>query len=41
MFLIINMLPLLYPTGEVDNDIEKIKEFYQTVTAKYPENGVR
>ncbi len=33
--------PLFYPTGDVDGDIEKIKDFYRTVTAKYPENGVR
>ena len=29
------------PTGDVDSDIEKIKDFYRTKTAKYPENGVR
>jgi 1-acyl-sn-glycerol-3-phosphate acyltransferase len=29
------------PTGDVDADIEKIKDFYRTKSGKYPENGVR
>jgi 1-acyl-sn-glycerol-3-phosphate acyltransferase len=33
--------PVFYPTGDVEGDIEKIKDFYRTVTAKYPENGIR
>jgi 1-acyl-sn-glycerol-3-phosphate acyltransferase len=32
--------PAIYPTGNVDEDIEKIKAFYRTKTAKYPEMGV-
>lgn len=33
--------PIFYPTGDVEGDIEKIKDFYRTVTPKYPEQGVR
>lgn len=33
--------PLFYPTGDAEGDIEKIKAFYRTKTAKYPEKGVR
>ncbi|MCC9168306.1 1-acyl-sn-glycerol-3-phosphate acyltransferase [Pontibacter harenae] len=33
--------PTIYPTGDVEADIEKIKAFYRTKTAKFPENGVR
>jgi 1-acyl-sn-glycerol-3-phosphate acyltransferase len=33
--------PVFYPTGNVDADMEEIKSFYRTKTAKYPEKGVR
>jgi 1-acyl-sn-glycerol-3-phosphate acyltransferase len=33
--------PLFYPTGNYESDLEKIKNFYRTITAKYPEKGVR
>ena len=33
--------PIIYPTGDVDADIEKLKAFYRTKTGKFPENGVR
>jgi len=31
---------VFYPTGDYEGDLEKIKSFYRTVTAKYPEQGV-
>ena len=33
--------PIIYPTGDVEGDIEKIKAFYRTKKGKYPELGVR
>ncbi len=33
--------PVFYPTGDIDADIEKIKDFYRTKKGKYPEQGVR
>jgi len=33
--------PAVMPTGDVDADLEKIKDFYRTKTGKYPEKGVR
>lgn len=33
--------PVFHPTGDVEADIEAIKAFYRTKTAKYPEQGVR
>ncbi|MFD2244895.1 1-acyl-sn-glycerol-3-phosphate acyltransferase [Pontibacter ruber] len=33
--------PTIYPTGDIDADMEKILAFYRTKTAKYPEQGVR
>ncbi len=32
--------PLFHPTGNMEEDIEKIKIFYRGITAKYPEKGV-
>lgn len=32
---------VFYPTGDMAKDVEEIKAFYRTKTAKYPENGVR
>nr|WKN40190.1 1-acyl-sn-glycerol-3-phosphate acyltransferase [Tunicatimonas sp. TK19036] len=29
-----------YPTGDAEQDIERIKEFYRTIHAKFPEKGV-
>jgi 1-acyl-sn-glycerol-3-phosphate acyltransferase len=33
--------PIFYPTGNTEADIEEIKSFYRSITAKYPEQGVR
>lgn len=33
--------PIFYPTGDVEEDIEKIKAFYRTKKGKYPDQGVR
>ena len=31
--------PVLMPTGDIENDMKKIHDFYLTVTAKYPEKS--
>lgn len=33
--------PLFYPGENYEDDLEKIKSFYRTVTPKYPEKGVK
>jgi len=33
--------PVVYPTGDVEADIERIKAFYRTKKGKYPEQGIR
>lgn len=33
--------PIFHTTGNMDADIEKIKDFYRDKVAKFPENGVR
>lgn len=33
--------PTFYPTGDIDKDIETIKDFYRPIKGKYPELGVR
>ncbi|MDB5281534.1 MAG: Acyltransferase [Bacteroidota bacterium] len=33
--------PTFYPTGDIDKDIEAIKDFYRPIKGKYPELGVR
>ncbi|MHA6249263.1 1-acyl-sn-glycerol-3-phosphate acyltransferase [Pontibacter sp. CAU 1760] len=33
--------PTIYPSGDIEADMEKIMDFYRTKTAKFPENGVR
>lgn len=33
--------PVIIPSGNMDEDIEAMKGFGRTVTAKYPENGIR
>ncbi|MFC6999606.1 lysophospholipid acyltransferase family protein [Rufibacter roseus] len=33
--------PVIYPTGNYEEDLEKIQAFYRTVTPKYPEHGVK
>lgn len=33
--------PVFFPTGNMENDLEQIKNFYRSVKGKYPENGVR
>ena len=33
--------PVFMPTGNMEEDIEKIKEFYRPIQAKYPEKGVK
>lgn len=32
--------PIYYPTGDVEQDMEKIKDFYREKIAKYPAQGV-
>ena len=33
--------PVFYPTGDVDKDIETIKDFYRPIKGRHPELGVR
>jgi 1-acyl-sn-glycerol-3-phosphate acyltransferase len=33
--------PVILPSGNMDEDIEAMKAFGRTVTAKFPENGIR
>jgi len=33
--------PMIIPSGNMDEDIEIMKEFGRTVTPKFPENGIR
>jgi len=33
--------PCVYPSGNYEADLEKIQAFYRTITAKYPEKGVK
>lgn len=33
--------PILYPSGNIDEDMKIIMDFYRTKTGKYPEQGVR
>ena len=33
--------PGFFPTGDVEADIERLKEFYRPIPGKYPEQGVR
>jgi 1-acyl-sn-glycerol-3-phosphate acyltransferase len=33
--------PTIYPTGELEADLDKIREFYDTITAKFPEKVTR
>lgn len=33
--------PVFYPTGNIEKDIEEIKNFYRGIKGKYPEKGVR
>jgi 1-acyl-sn-glycerol-3-phosphate acyltransferase len=33
--------PVIIPSGNMDEDIEAMKAFGRTVTAKFPENGIR
>ncbi|MER2998328.1 1-acyl-sn-glycerol-3-phosphate acyltransferase [Pontibacter populi] len=33
--------PTIYPTGDIEADMEKIMAFYRTKTGKYPDQGVR
>lgn len=32
--------PTFYPTGDMDKDIEAIKQFYRPIKGKYPGKGV-
>jgi 1-acyl-sn-glycerol-3-phosphate acyltransferase len=32
--------PVIYPTGDIEADMEKIRAFYRTKKGKYPENGI-
>jgi 1-acyl-sn-glycerol-3-phosphate acyltransferase len=33
--------PKIQPTGDIDADLEAIKSFYRTKTAKFPEQGIK
>lgn len=33
--------PMVYPSGDIEKDLEDILAFYRTKTAKFPKNGVR
>ncbi|WP_375437775.1 1-acyl-sn-glycerol-3-phosphate acyltransferase [uncultured Hymenobacter sp.] len=33
--------PAIYPTGDYEADLEKIKAFYRTKSGRFPENGIR
>lgn len=33
--------PKIIPTGNLEADIESIKDFYRPIAGKFPENGVR
>lgn len=33
--------PILLPSGNMEEDMEKMKEFGRTVTPKFPKNGIR
>ncbi len=33
--------PVIYPTGNLEEDLETIMAFYRTKTGKYPEKGIR
>ena len=33
--------PTFYPTGDIDTDIETMKDFYRPIKGKHPEKGVR
>ncbi|WP_162053938.1 1-acyl-sn-glycerol-3-phosphate acyltransferase [Pontibacter pamirensis] len=33
--------PSIYPSGDIEADLEKIKAFYRTKIGKFPEQGVR
>lgn len=33
--------PVLYPTGDMKADIATMKDFYRTITGRYPERGIR
>lgn len=33
--------PAFYPTGNIENDLEEIKNFYRKIKGKFPEKGVR
>ena len=33
--------PVIYPTGNIDSDIQVIKDFYKNITPKYLDKGVK
>ena len=33
--------PVIYPTGDIEADINVIKNFYKKITPKYPDKGVK
>lgn len=33
--------PLIYPTGDIDADMKKIRDFYSTIKGKYPEKQIK
>lgn len=38
---IVEYAELIYPTGNVDEDLERIKSYYRTIKGKHPEKGVK
>lgn len=38
---VVGIGPTVYPTGNIDRDIEEMKNFYRPIKGKHPEKGVR
>ena len=37
----VSIAPLFFPTGNMEVDLEKIKQHYKSISGKYPERGIR
>ncbi len=37
----VELKPAFYPSGDAEEDIEKMKAYFRTIKGKYPEKGVR
>jgi 1-acyl-sn-glycerol-3-phosphate acyltransferase len=33
--------PIIYPSGDMQKDLDEIRAFYKTIRGKYPENGIK